>query len=475
MTHEIYADYTTTYLLPPGLEDWIPADHPARFIRAFVEQLDLKAIGFRTRKAATGRPNYSSDLLLKVWLYGWQERISSARGLERACGQHLPLIWLTGQNYPDHNTLWRFWRDNQEALRAVFRESVRLAAHLDLVDFVLHAVDGSKVVACSSRRRALHREDLEKVLGWVDEQIDAMASRVSANGSDGDEEGGGYRLPEELSNAGALKQRVKAGLELLDKHGQDHLQPGEPEARMMKAEHRKEWGYNAQAVADESSSLIVACDVVNHAADNHELVGMIEQVEENLGAVAETTVADAGYENGRQLAMADAHGYNVLVHSPQAGRQGRYHLDEFTYVAGRDEWICPQRQRLVYTGVVTKRGMVCRRYACRTCKGCPVHDQCTKPAARVLEVQPHYQRLRAHRQRNLEPEARQLLDKRKTVIEPRFGWIKQTLGLRRWTVRGLANVKTQWALACTTWNLRRMWQLVWGKPRLGPRDLFART
>ena len=137
MSHVIAPDYGQQFLLPPALEDWVPADHPARFLREFVEQLDLPALGFVLPAAVEGRPPYAPSLLLKIWLYGYFHRLRSTRKLEAACGDQLPLIWLTGMIQPDHNSLWRFWRDNQKALRAIFKQTVQLALHTGAVGLAL--------------------------------------------------------------------------------------------------------------------------------------------------------------------------------------------------------------------------------------------------------------------------------------------------------------------------------------------------
>ena len=180
MSNEIRPDYHSVHLFPPALEDWIPADHPARFIRDFVDALDLEALGFKARASERGRPNYALDLLLKVWLYGYFNRIRSTRDLERACHEHLSLIWLTGMTYPDHNTLWRFFRNNRQAIRNVFGSGVRVAASSELVGMVLHALDGTKIRAQASRHTAHHRKQLERALENLDSAIDEMFSEVEA-------------------------------------------------------------------------------------------------------------------------------------------------------------------------------------------------------------------------------------------------------------------------------------------------------
>src|SRR5437764_4481950 len=168
MSYEKRADYSERFLFPPDLEDWVGADHPARFIREFVDALDLKEVGFKMRVTEEGRPNYASDMLLKVWLYGYLMRIRSSRALERGCRDNVGLIWLTGMNEPDHNTLWRFFNENKRALKNVFKQVVRVAAHAGLISLVLHAVDGTKMAALASRRSGLHKADLEKMLAKLD-------------------------------------------------------------------------------------------------------------------------------------------------------------------------------------------------------------------------------------------------------------------------------------------------------------------
>ena len=150
MAQPLAPDYGQQFLFPPALEDWVPRDHPARFLREFVDQLDLPALGFIMPSGSEGRPPYAPSLLLKIWLYGYFHRLRATRRLEAACREVLPLIWLTGLIAPDHNSLWRFWRDHKKALRAVFQQSVRLALRTGCVGLALQALDGTKIQAAAS-------------------------------------------------------------------------------------------------------------------------------------------------------------------------------------------------------------------------------------------------------------------------------------------------------------------------------------
>ena len=178
MSHEIRANYNEQFLLPPSLEEWVASDHPVRFIRVFVDALDMKMLGFKERESDEGRPNYASDLLLKVWLYGYFERIYSTRALEKACKVQLPTIWLTGMNYPDHNTLWRFFRENRLVIRNVFKQSVRVAMKGEMVGLVLQAVDGTKIRADVSQQRSINADDLKKILRRLDGSAEEVCGKI---------------------------------------------------------------------------------------------------------------------------------------------------------------------------------------------------------------------------------------------------------------------------------------------------------
>lgn len=467
----IRADYSEIHLFPPALEDWVAADHPARFIRAFVDALDLGELGFRVRTSEEGRPNYAADLLLKVWLYGYLSRTYTSRGLERACREHVSLIWLTGNHAPDHNTLWRFWRANKESLRSVFRRAVELALRWEMVGLVLHAVDGTKITADVSKDNAWHRADLERLRERLDSTLAEAEQQIEVAQRN---ELGEYRLPDKLRDAEGLRAAIGAALARLDEVKRDHRHPTDPDARMMHCDGKKGFAYNVQAVVDQQSGLVVAEEVVNDETDNHRLTAMLEEVEEVVGQTAKQTVADAGYASGVELARAEERGYEVVVNlgegmNPTANKK-EFHASNFRYDEKRDCCVCPRGEVLTFAGTKLNRHKEyqIRVYRCRNFGDCSKRDQCSRsPWGRRIEIAPYHGALVRQRLKQREDITRAILKKRKAIVEPVFGTIKHAFGFRRWTVRGLEGVRTQWALICTAYNLRKLHRM-WVSGASGP-------
>lgn len=463
MSHEIRADYSLVLMFPPSVEEWVGPDHPARFIRDLVDAMDLGSMGFQVLCADTGRPRYATDHLLKVWLYGYFNRIRSTRKLERACREHMGLIWLTGMNAPDHNALWRFWRDNKKPLRKVLKQSVHVALDADLLGFALHALDGTKIMAASSGRKVWHKEDLQKRLKELDDAIDEVMKQVDASEQG---ESGTYLLPDDLRDKRKRKEKIEAALKKLGEDGVDHLHPQETDARLMK--HRKgvELSYNAQAVADEKSRLVVEAEVVNDATDSGQLVPMLDRVNESLGRVADENLADGGYPNAYQIGLAEERKYPTLTNrgpndpSPKDDpEKSRFHTSRFVYDGQNDRCVCPEGGVLTYerTKPARRNRYKVRVYRCHCFKECPCRAECTKDRrGRMIEIGPHHEAVVRARAKRNDPENQKILKRRSGIIEPVFAWVKKHMEFRRWTVRGLENVRTQWSLVCTSINLRKL-------------------
>jgi transposase len=468
--HPIAPDYGQQFLFPPALEDWVPPDHPARFLREFVDQLNLRALGFVMPAAVEGRPPYAPSLFLKIWLYGYFHRIRSTRKLEAACREHLALLWLTGLLAPDHNSLWRFWHDNKQALRTIFKQSVQVAMKAGCVGLALQAVDGTKIEAAASGYSGWSKEYMAKLLVALDEALVETEIKIAQENQPS--ESSGYRLPAGLAERQALREEIKAGLAQLAADGRSHYHPVEPEARRMKISGRNRFGYNGQAVADSQQGIITACEVTRQETDSGQLVPMIEQAQENLGGagVQPLTVADTGYGAGADLQEAAQKNLEVLV-PPAEGKPAKdnaYATQHFVYDPIGQSVTCPQGRQLDHEGQTTKQGVRVERYRCH-CRECPVRPQCTRdPKGRQIEVWPHTAEVQAMRQRLRDPKAYEQWGQRCEIIERRFGQIKQHDGFRRWTVWGLESVRTQWSLLCATLNLRVLYQK-W-RQRLEPQS-----
>src|SRR5262245_19582939 len=336
MSYAIDADYRQQWLLPPSLEDLLPAEHPARLVREFVDVLDFDELGFKTEVAETGRPRYATTMLTKEILYGYMNRLRTTRQCEKACYNDIGMLWLTGMNHPDHCSLWRCWDENRTGLQNLFRQLLKIASKANLLGLVLHAVDGTKILSGASEHQAWRRASLEEKLQQLDKAIDEITKETDQSAA---ESGGGYRLPEELQQRQQLREMIQKQLSELKAEQRDHLNPQDPDARVMKCGPRKQFAYNAQAVVDQQSKLIVAAEVVTDESDNYQLVPMLDQVKENLDQVAQQTVADAGYLATTQLAEAEQKGYPVLVNlqEPFQDAEGQpYHASRFVYDAVKD-------------------------------------------------------------------------------------------------------------------------------------------
>jgi transposase len=459
MIRPIAPDYGQQFLLPPSIEDWVPGGHPVRFIREFVDQQDLRALSFVVPEALEGRPPYCAQLLLMIWLYGYFQRIRSTRKLEAACGDHLPLVWLCGLLRPDHNTLWRFWRDNQHAIRHLFKQTVHLALHTGAVGLALQALDGTKIQAACSGPKGWSKEYMQKLLAQLDELLKEAEVQVVKENSEA--QGPGYQLPAQLAQRQALREQIQKGLAQLQAEGRCHYHPAEPQARRMKVGDTNRFAYNAQAIADQKEGIIVACEATRQETDNGQLVSMIQQAQQNLGGHLPTlTVADSGYGAGADLQAAADQQLTVLAPPPEgkAAKDNPYAAKHFTYEERTSTVSCPQKRQLDHEGQTHKRGQPVERFRCHH-RDCPVRSLCTRdPKGRQIEVWPHQTQVQLMRQRLEQPALQEQWRQRSQIIEPRFAQLKQHDGFRRWTVWGLESVRTQWALLCATLNLRILYR-----------------
>lgn len=462
-----------SWLLPPSLDELIPEDHSVRFVAAFVDSLDESAwneLNIRLDGDPLGAAAYHPRLLMAVWIHGFMSGIRSARKLERACWEQLPYMWLANCQRPDHNTLWRFYCRNRKSMRKMVKRTVRTAVKLGLVDLAVQALDGTKVSGNAAKDRSYKAEGLEKLMKRVDEAIADLEAQNTTN------EGPQVcKLPKQLAKMKALRKQVEVALaQVTAEEGPSNINLADTDARLMKGRSGFVAGYNAQAmvsplqeeVAGGSGLLITAVEVENEPSDYAQLVPMIEEAKEATGTGAEVTLTDGGYYSGANLEAVREKGYTVLMPDRQDGKEPEpYHRDRFIYDRESDSYTCPQGKKLNFRGVTQRKGgQVIRVYhgTREDCLSCPALGKCTKDGwhGRKLQVGPHEQLRLQHREMMAQPEVKELYGRRKELVEPAFGILKEEQGLRRFLLRGLDNVRAEWALLATAFNLRSLWK-VW--------------
>jgi hypothetical protein len=414
---------------------------------------------------------YDPALLVQAWLYGYYRKIRSTRALEAACREDMGFIWLTGNHQPDHNALWRFWAEHHTVVHGLFRSSVKVAVELELVGLVTQAIDGTKIEAACSGRKGFDRRQLEKLLGQLERQISEREKEIAAAGNQA-----AAALPAELEQASALREKVRTALQRVESGETKHAHPQEPEAERMKCGGGNRFAYNAQAVVDAKEQIIVATEVTTTANDMEQLVAMVSAAQANLPESNPTSLADGGYANAAQLSEAERCGYAVVTPPPNSWRDTShpYHAAHFRHDPQRQVVTCPQGRELPLQRVRWKDGRLVEVYrSAAVCKDCPVRAQCTQDRhGRTIDIQPGHAAVVVAHERWQRDEVQAMYARRAPTIEPVFAQIKQQMGFRRWTVRGLTKVRAQWALLATTWNLKvlfRHWGAAPGRNSTPPK------
>lgn len=468
-----------TWLLPPSLEDLLPEDHPARFVAVFVDNLagaSWSDLGIGLAGDPLGAPAYHPRVLLCVWLYGFMTGVRSSRKLEGACRDQIPYLWLTGWQRPDHNTLWRFYRDHREGLRGLLKKTVATAIKLKLVDLAAQAVDGTKVAANAARDRTYDQEGLRKLLERTEGAILDLESQ-----NEGGEAGPAPTLPKELAQLQKLQEQVQEAMRQVAEEGLTRINLTDEDAPLVKGRQGIIAGYNAQAmvspldpeVAQRSGFIITAAEVVGDPDDTAQLLPMMEQAEALTGQRAETTLGDGGYYSGENLARcAEADRRVVMPEGRRSSRKDPYHRDQFSYQEDTDSYLCPKGQRLSFRGLKHRAGRgEARVYRAGpgVCRGCPAFGTCTKDRrqGRALEIGPHEEAIQQHRDWMATPWAKGIYKLRKELVEPVFGLLKEHQGGRRFLLRGLAQVRAEWDLLATAFNLRTLWRVWAGRKGQG--------
>ena len=455
-------DRSQVTFLPECLDDYIAEDNPVRVVDAFVEELDLQALGFEgVEPANTGRPSYHPSVLLKIYIYGYLNRVQSSRRLERECQRNVELMWLTGRLAPDFKTIADFRRDSGKGIRNACRQFVIICRQLKLLTQGSVAIDGSKFKAVNNRDRNFTPHKLEQRMRQVEESIERYLGALDTadRTQPVDLELKAARLNEKLSKLRTQMQQLREMERRLQDQPDKQLSLTDPDARSMATSGRGTGmvGYNVQMAADTKHHLIVAHDVINTGSDRGELWSMATKAREAVGKDKLEVIADRGYFKGPEILACEEAGIKTYVPKPMTSNskaEGRFSKADFIYIARDDEYQCPAGERLRRHQTSVENGMKIDTYWTYICPHCPLKADCTTGNERRVRRWEHEAVLETMQRRlDRKPEAMKV---RRRTIEHVFGTLKHWMGSTHFLMKTLGHVSTEMSLHVLAYNLKRL-------------------
>jgi transposase len=454
-------------LLPESLDQWVDDSNPVRVIDAFVEALDLDELGFKmVEPADIGRPGYNPALHLKLYIYGYLNRIQSSRRLECECQRNLEVMWLTERLAPDHKTIADFRKDNGAAIKKVCAQFVELCRRLGLLAKASVAIDGSKFKAVNNRDKNFTEAKLEKRRKQLEESVARYLSQLDTadlhEPSETIELKKAYlkekleKLKSEMGKLEAIERQVLASPD-------KQISLTDPDCRSMATSGRGSGvvGYNVQTAVDTEHHLIIAHEVTNVGNDTAHLANTAKAAKEALHAEQLEAVADRGYFDGEEIKACDDAGITVTLPKRMtsgAKSEGRFGKQDFVYLADENVYRCPAGEKLKYYYTNEEKGQKLHRYWTNACRTCALKAKCTKGPQRRITRWEHEEVLDAVQARlDRNPDA--MRTRRETVEHP-FGTIKMRMGATHFLCRTLPKVATEMALCVLTYNLTRVLNIV---------------
>ena len=449
-------------LFPARLDDYVAEDNPVRAVDVFVDNLDLDKLDFiRVQALDIGRPGYNPRMMLKLYIYGYLNRVPSSRRLERECQRNIEVIWLTGQLAPDFKTIADFRKDNGKAIREVCRTFVALCRKLDLLSTASVAIDGSKFKAVNARDKNFTEAKMKRRLARIDASIARYLSQLETADRHGDAipQAKVTRLKSKIEKLQQEIVRLNAiNTEMLEREDRQ-ISLTDPDARSMATSGKDTGvvGYNVQMAVDTQHHLIVAHEVTNVGTDRRQLSNMAEQARTEMDVEKLEAVADRGYYEGEEIKDCEDTGISVTLPKPQtsgAKAGGYFGKQDFVYVAANDTYRCPAGERLTYRFSGVEKGKTIRRYWTNACKTCALKAQCTTGAERRIRRWEHEAVLEKVQTRlDHNPDAMRV---RRSTVEHPFGTIKCWMGATHFLMTTLPKVATEMALNVLAYNIKRV-------------------
>jgi transposase len=458
-------------LFPDCLEDWIDENNPVQVIDVFVDELDLGELGFDgVAPEGTGRPSYHPSLLLKLYIYGYLNRVQSSRRLEREAGRNVEVMWLTGRLVPDHKTIADFRKDNGGAIRKVCARFIMLCRRLDLFAGASVVIDGSKFKAVNNRDKNFTRAKMERRLAQIEESVGRYLQQLDSADRQEPSDARTLKTTRLKEKIAKLKEEVQRlhGLKVQMLAAQDQqISLTDPDSRSMATSGRGSGvvGYNVQVAVDTEHHLIVAHEVTNVGSDRAQLTHMAKETKATLEAANLDVIADRGYFSGEEILECDKAGITVTLPKPMTSNskaQGRFGKQDFRYVAAEDVYVCPAGRKLAYYFTTEDKGLVLSRYRTNACQSCAIKHKCTTSKERLISRWEHEHVIEAV-QRRLDEHPEKMRQRRETVEHP-FGTIKARMDPTHFLTKTLPRVASEMALHVLAYNLTRVMNIMGIQP-----------
>lgn len=449
-------------LFPPHLTDFLPDNHQAMIINDVVESLDFTNL-YR-KLSSEGNPAYHPKMMIKVLVYAYANGIFSSRKIQAALLESIAFIFLSGWQKPDFRTISDFRKNNLGEFKALFNQVVDICKQLGMVSLGHIAIDGSKFKANASDKRTYDKERVTKAIDKLleqAEQVDCWEDQLfGADNTD-------RQVPEQIQQREKRLKKLQQIKDQLAQSDKQKINASDSDAVFMKTSNGLKTSYNGQVAAEQSHSVIVAADVTSDPSDTEHLIPMVEQVENSCGGL-ETVSADSGYSSGENLqAMVDK---RIDAYIPDANHQGSHRGKQDAPAEGlfprtcfqRDElqdcFICPAGQKLTFSHLQkVKNKKPLRLYRCQSFKDCPLRQRCTKSrSGRSITLNAHADQFKAMRTKLDSAYGKRIYAKRRSIVEPVFGHIKEVLGFSKFHLRGLPKVRGEFLLVCIAHNMRKI-------------------
>lgn len=447
------------------LNQAVEPNNEVRLIDLFVASLELAEYGFKTEFIENGRPAYHPADLLRLFIYGYLNRIRSSRHLEKECKRNLEVMWLMRGLAPDHNTIANFRKDNPKPIQKVFRATVKLAQHFNLIGGKLIAGDSTKLRAQNSKKNNFNPKKIDRHLAYIDAKLEEYAGILAAE--DGDAQ---TQLEAKSKIEKHLKQRAKYTQmqEQLAMGDEVQISTSDPDSRQLITRNNiTEVAYNIQTTVDEKNNIPIDFKVTNKN-DSKAMGAMVRRAKTILGTSNFTALYDKGYHTGTELDYAHKHGVEVIVAFPDVASHApdtAFDVEHFTYNKQRDEYTCPAVEKLItngrwYNKASGKTNNRVKHYKTKACLSCALFARCTKnKAGRLIERSEHMDLIDENKKRLTEN--LQLYRKRQAIVEHPYGVIK-----RQWdfyyimTKKSMQRAQADVAMIFTAYNLRRIFNII---------------